>query len=197
MEKLRHYLKNFRLFFLMLCLLLRNVRLFCLFVFTKWLMKSYNRACDFCLYLYKKNEDHPFTIEFFTYYSKLPKKSGKKISQNAGAGSMITQLARLMITKQLYRNQNLTIEDVSRELATNRTYVSKEIKQSHKSGFRGYLNRLRLEKAKELIHNARLNDINLIAISEQVGFRNYGTFNTAFKKEYGITPGEWKLKDAQ
>jgi len=87
-----------------------------------------------------------------------------------------------MITKQLFRNQNLSIEDVSRKLATNRTYVSKEINHSYKSGFRDYLNRLRLEKAKELIHGAQSNDINLIAVSEQSGFRNYGTFNTAFKK---------------
>jgi len=46
----------------------------------------------------------------------------------------------------------------------------------------GYLDRLRLEKAKELIHNAHSKELNLIAVSEQVGFRNYGTFNTAFKK---------------
>ena len=199
MKKLRHYFKNFRLFFSMLCLLLRNVRLFCLLIFTKRLMKCYNKACDICLYLNKKNEEHPFTIEFFALYSKLTKKSGvvSSESETAGASSMITELARLMMSKQLYMNQNLSINDVSRELATNRTYVSKEIKRAHKSGFRSYLNRIRLEKAKELMHNSDSNEITLIAISEKVGFRNYGTFNTAFKKEYGITPGEWKLREMQ
>jgi len=194
MKNLKNSLKEYRLVLLMVRLLYWNVWMYCLLSFTKWLMKFSNKAGNFCLYCHRKKEEDPFTKEFFAHYSKLPKKPCDENPPNAGSNSIITKLARLMMSKQLYMNQNLTINDISRELATNRTYVSKEIKRSHKSGFRGYLNRLRLEKAKELIHSADSNNITLIAVSEKVGFRNYGTFNTAFKKEYGITPGEWKLK---
>jgi YesN/AraC family two-component response regulator len=151
-----------------------------------------------------KSPDNSLETEFLYYYFKWKIRKFTKFYESCKeepqaadvVESVITQLTRLMITKQLYMNQTLTINDVSRELATNRTYVSNEIKRSFKSGFRDYLNRLRLEKAKELINSSNSEDMSLMVISEQVGFRNYGTFNAAFKKENGITPGEWKLKVA-
>jgi len=208
MKKLSNYLNRIR-FILHFAPVLRHffryLRIIFLYFSIQWLFMIEHKLTKLYVRFAYKIPDNSLEAEFLYYYFrwKIRKfnkfyESCKEEPQEADVvESIITKLAHLMITKQLYRNQNLTIEDVSRELATNRTYVSKEIKHSHKSGFRGYLNRLRLEKAKELIHNAYSNDINLIAVSEQVGFRNYGTFNTAFKKEYGITPGEWKLRDAQ
>jgi len=208
MKKLRNYLNRIR-FILHFAPLLRHffryLRIIFLHFSTQWLFMIEHKLTKLYVRFAYKSPDNSLEAEFLYYYFRWRIReftkfyeSYKEEPQEADVvESIITQLTRLMITKQLYMNQNLTINDVSHELATNRTYVSKGIKHLHKSGFRGYLNRIRLEKAKELIHNAHSNDINLIAVSEQVGFRNYGTFNTAFKKEYGMTPGEWKLKSAR
>jgi len=106
-------------------------------------------------------------------------------------------MLKLMETKQLYKNCGLTAKDICRELAINRTYFSNVFQLSFHTGFRDFLNKFRLEKAKELMFFENSNDLNLLVISEQAGFRNYGTFNAAFKKEYGITPGEWKRRKAE
>ena len=137
------------------------------------------------------NLKDPFMNEFFPRYKDL---LFIKIREKATANSLKDKLNNLMNEKQMYKNSSLTLDNISRELATNRTYLSKEINSLFKMGFRDYINKSRVEKAKELMSGANSEGINLLVISEKVGFRNYGTFNTAFKKEFGITPWEWKRK---
>ena len=43
------------------------------------------------------------------------------------------------------------VDDISSELATNRTYLSMLIKHSFRSGFRDFVNKTRLEKAQEIM----------------------------------------------
>jgi len=209
MKKLNFYLNRIR-FILHFAPLLRHffryLRIIFLHFSSEWLFTIAHKLTKLYVRFAYRSPDNSLEAEFLFYYFEWRSRKfakfyesckGEPQEADAVATSIIIQLARLMVTKQLYMNQNLTINDVSRELATNRTYVSKEINHSYKSGFRGYVNHHRLEKAKEIIQSAQSNDINLMAVSEQVGFRNYGTFNTAFKKKYGITPGEWKLKGVQ
>jgi len=204
MEKLSFHLADLRIilrFFPLMRLFFRNLGMLCLLIHTKRMKNSMTKAIDRYLQLQDKNLKDPFLPEFFTLYAalygKCPEKKTEEIPFSANDNSIESKLSRLMETKPLYTNLDLTIDDISRELATNRTYLSKVIKQSFQSGFRDYLNKFRLEKAKELMCNPHSSGLNLLVISEQVGFRNYGTFNSAFKKEYGITPGEWKLRETQ
>jgi len=143
--------------------------------------------------IHERNLNDPCISEFFPNYSKLPLSVDEKsVPSSATIDSLKSKLSELMETKRLYTNCDLTANDICRELAINRTYFSKIIQLSFQTGFRDFLNKFRLEKAKELMSMVNSDDLNLLAISEQAGFRNYGTFNAAFKKEYGITPGEWK-----
>jgi AraC-type DNA-binding domain-containing proteins len=52
-----------------------------------------------------------------------------------------------------------------------------------------YLNRIRTEKAKELLNDE---GVNIYEVSKNVGFNDVSTFIRTFKKYEGITPGKYK-----
>lgn len=56
----------------------------------------------------------------------------------------------------------------------------------------GYLERLRIEKAKDLIRNS---DFGLKIIAEMTGFHSVHYFSSVFKKQTGYPPGEWRNKE--
>ncbi|MFG2194780.1 helix-turn-helix transcriptional regulator [Streptomyces sp. NPDC048639] len=54
-----------------------------------------------------------------------------------------------------------------------------------------YLSRRRIERAEELLRTA---DLSVTEICTLVGFSSLGTFSTGFKKQTGLTPGEYRRK---
>ena len=52
-----------------------------------------------------------------------------------------------------------------------------------------YLIRQRLRRAQELICTTRMP---IQQIAQSVGYEGMSQFNTAFKREYGMTPGQYR-----
>ncbi|NJD03123.1 MAG: helix-turn-helix transcriptional regulator [Ruminiclostridium sp.] len=54
-----------------------------------------------------------------------------------------------------------------------------------------YIQKLRLERAKELLSNT---DYTLPHIADEVGYNDASVFYKAFRKQMGVAPGEWRYK---
>ena len=102
------------------------------------------------------------------------------------------ELRELFETKKLYLNPNLDIDLVIKELGTNKKYLYYAI-NSNSENFRSFLNRYRIEEAKELIRNSIKNNTspNFTEIYESTGFNSNVTFYRAFKSVTGLTPKEY------
>jgi len=204
MEKIVFYLgeslKEFRIlfsFFPVMRVSYRILGMFFILFCVKRTLIFINKIIKWVLKIHERNLKDSYVSEFFPNYSKLSINFDEKGVPSETIDFFKSKLSELMETKRLYKNCDLTAKDLCRELAINRTYFSKIFQLSFQTGFRNFLNKFRLEKAKELMSFENSEDLNLLVISEQAGFRNYGTFNAAFKKEYGITPGEWKRREAE
>lgn len=68
-------------------------------------------------------------------------------------------------------------------------YLSKLFKEKFDQNFSEYLTSIRIEKAKELLHD---DDLTIDQISTQCGFHNVKYFHKVFKKSTGHTPGVYK-----
>lgn len=88
-------------------------------------------------------------------------------------------------------NQQITLEDVCRDLAIGKTKLCSSIRTELNTTFSELLRRKRIEVSKNylLTTNYRINEI-----SEFVGLSDYNYFTKVFKKETGITPQEFRLK---
>lgn len=100
------------------------------------------------------------------------------------------QITRLLEEDQIFRNCDLRITDISRTLNTNRTYISNIINTDFNCSFCDLINHYRVNYSKQLLlhQNAYI----LEYVSNESGFASVNSFLRAFKKETGITPGQFR-----
>ncbi len=88
-----------------------------------------------------------------------------------------------------YLERDLSLEQVADHFRITPQYLSGLFKKSGQKNFLTYLALLRVEKAKSLMAQSKLN---LAEIAQQSGFTNYLALARAFQKYEGVTPGEYR-----
>ncbi|GBF10361.1 response regulator [Tepidibacillus sp. HK-1] len=87
-----------------------------------------------------------------------------------------------------YEN-NITLDDVAKEINMSYHYFSKFFKESTGKNFVDYLTDLRIEKSKELL---KTTSISIKEIGYKVGYSDPNYFSKIFKKSTGLTPTEYR-----
>jgi AraC-like DNA-binding protein len=100
-------------------------------------------------------------------------------------GHYISDAMKNFINHNYY--QKLTAEDICREIELNPEYAYRVFKKENGEKVTDYLNKYRIRQAKKLFLEV---DLNLIDISEMVGFNNENYFSSVFKKYEGKTPAK-------
>lgn len=80
------------------------------------------------------------------------------------------------------------LNDAAEAASVNSTYLSYLFSQEMGVGFANYLLNLRLENAKNLLEEGNLK---MRQIAEDSGFNDYHYFSKVFKKNVGVSPGEY------
>lgn len=81
-------------------------------------------------------------------------------------------------------------KDVAAQILVSREYIGKKFKKELGHSINEYINRLRIEKSKQLLLQNR--DIKLSQVSHQLGFKSESHFLRIFKKYTGMTPNAFK-----
>ena len=92
-----------------------------------------------------------------------------------------------------YRN-DLNMAMVSNYVSLNYSYFSFLFKKYVDTSFSDYVNKVRIERAKELLKKV---DYKIYDIAEEVGYKNSKYFIKIFKKYEKISPNEYKLKNIE
>ncbi|MBR6790968.1 MAG: helix-turn-helix domain-containing protein [Oscillospiraceae bacterium] len=85
--------------------------------------------------------------------------------------------------------QPLTLETLAKECHMDGKYLGRLFIRQTGESFRAHLNRVRLERAAELL---RRTPMTVLAIALECGFQNISYFNRLFRTAYGCTPGEYR-----
>ena len=89
-----------------------------------------------------------------------------------------------------YLKAGITINSLSAELKTNRSYLSEYINTIYGKSFRNWIADLRIEHAKRIMKENPYLKIQVIA--ESSGFLSINHFTKTFSDREGCTPGKWK-----
>ncbi|MBR4792922.1 MAG: helix-turn-helix transcriptional regulator [Bacteroidaceae bacterium] len=108
----------------------------------------------------------------------------------AGYDKIMDSFRQYMDVDHGYLNPALTIEEIARVLNTNRTYVSKLVNLYYGMTFRDYVNKKRLDYAKQLMIDEP--DASLEYIAVKSGFQSSTQFIRKFRETESITPTVWK-----
>ena len=97
------------------------------------------------------------------------------------------------IESEMFLKTGLTIEQASRDLNTNRTYLSNYINSSEQKNFREWINFLRIQKSKEILLTKP--ELSIYEVAEQSGYSDSSNFNKQFVKSTGISAYNWRKQN--
>lgn len=95
------------------------------------------------------------------------------------------------LIKDGYGDSSLSLESISEKLGLTAPYLSRIFAEHQPPGFLDYLNRYRLEQAKDIL---RETDETVGDIGLRVGFNSPQSFIRVFKRYEGETPGQFRAR---
>jgi AraC-like DNA-binding protein len=102
------------------------------------------------------------------------------------------EMLQFIENKKQYLEADLSLQKLALRLNTKPNYLSQIINRKHNCNFRDFINKYRIETSKELLLTTSLK---IEAVAYDSGFNTLTTFNTAFKKETGITPSKFRSEN--
>lgn len=91
-----------------------------------------------------------------------------------------------------HTNEYHSLKSLAQRVGTNEFTLKKEFKKLFGNTVFRYWHEIKMEKAQNLLSE---NDLSIKEISEAIGYKNPQHFSTAFKKNYGISPSEFKKRN--
>ncbi len=90
-----------------------------------------------------------------------------------------------------YMNESLSVKDISAHVFLSASYVCTFFKNETSQTLNQYLTEYRMEKAKQLLSDARYK---IADISSRVGYSDGNYFGKSFKKYTGLSPSEYRRR---
>jgi AraC-like DNA-binding protein len=100
------------------------------------------------------------------------------------------RLNELMEEEKLYADSDITLPKLAEVLLITRHQLSEFLNEKLDMNFSTFINKYRIEEAKELLHSDA--DLSILQIAYSVGFNSKSAFNTAFQKFMGTTPAHFR-----
>ncbi len=106
------------------------------------------------------------------------------------------KLTNYFISEKPYLDFNFNIDKLSKDIDSNRQYVSKTINEVFGKNFSTYVNEYRVKEARKLLLDSKNDKYTMESIAESSGFNNRTSFIAAFKKYTGVTPSYFKANSS-
>ena len=126
----------------------------------------------------------------------IPEGTTKNVEDSDLSLSMRNNIGPLLkqhcIDTQLYLQHDLTLLQLAKAVGTNRFYLSQYF-SSQDSTYNAYINNLRVNHFIGLYRDTVTThrSFTVQQLAQESGFRNYNTFNNAFKRKTGLSVTAW------
>ena len=110
-------------------------------------------------------------------------KIDEKESQN-----VFNEITAVIREKELYLDPDITLAKLARKVNVSVNVLSQAINQNSDSNFRDFINKFRIQKAKQEIVSNTGKGFTIASVAYECGFNSLSAFNRAFKKSTGQTP---------
>ncbi len=125
-------------------------------------------------------------------YDILETESDDTNSKNHIHLKFLPKFNQVIDEDKVFLQKNLRVDEVASLVGTNRTYISRILKDEYNSSFWEFINRKRIEYAKEQVLINR--GLTVEELADLCGFSHGSTFSRAFRQCEQITFKEWQEK---
>jgi AraC-like DNA-binding protein len=116
----------------------------------------------------------------------------KSVLDSEMSAVLLNELKSHMVKEKPYLDNTLTLPRLSKQLDIPPHYLSQVINERLNQNFFDFINRYRVDDAKQHINNPEQAGKNILSIALDSGFNSKSAFYTAFKKHAGMTPTQFK-----
>ena len=102
------------------------------------------------------------------------------------------KLLNLIDTEKLYLNPQISLADLAERMSLSSKHLSQVINQSFDKSFFDFINSYRVREVQRILKESNDDKLTVLEAMYEAGFNSKSSFNTAFKKETGQTPTEFR-----
>jgi AraC-like DNA-binding protein len=125
-------------------------------------------------------------------YDILETENSDTNSKNHIHLKFLPKFNQVIYEDKVFLQKNLRVDEVAALVGTNRTYISRILKDEYNCSFWEFINRKRIEYAKERVLINR--SLTVEELADLCGFSHGSTFSRAFRQCEQITFKEWQEK---
>ena len=125
--------------------------------------------------------------------SQEPRYSAYRLSETRSK-QLAAQVTSVVQAQRLYLNPDLTLSDLSKATRVPAHQLSQVFSRALRRSFKAYINELRVAEAKDRILTRDAQRLTLLGVAMECGFNSKSAFNTAFKKNTGLTPSQYRKR---
>ena len=127
-----------------------------------------------------------FELLLITFLRALDEKTDSVLPPVSPAEPLVTAIKEYIEHRC---EENIRIEEICSAFGYSKSFLSRFFKSHTGSSLLVYANKVKMKRAKELL---REKGLNITQISAKLSYENPQYFARAFKKNTGMTPGEWR-----
>jgi AraC-like DNA-binding protein len=148
-------------------------------------------------YALAQKEVYPFQVDELKDISQVfvdaeeKVKPAKQRLTDEEANQLQEVLRHLMLNDKLYLDSELSLPQLAGRMEISVHDLSYLLNEKLSVNFFQFVNHYRVEEAKQLMASEKHKHLNILGIAYSAGFNAKTTFNTAFKKETGLSPSQF------
>lgn len=124
-----------------------------------------------------------------TFCDLINRKTKEKLKNRLDNADYRLMQKTLEYVQKNYQDGNMGIATIAVFFGVNPVHLSRVFTEQSGEGLLDFINRIRIEKAKQLFEEHRYN---LDEVAQMTGYFSTRTFTRAFKKCEGVTPGKYQ-----
>ncbi|MCL6266894.1 helix-turn-helix domain-containing protein [Flagellimonas myxillae] len=109
---------------------------------------------------------------------------------------VIQQLEEVMREEKLFKNPELSLTELSRNVGIPERTISEAINSKPNNNFFQFINGYRVKEVQEKLRDPKNSHLKIMSLAYDSGFNSKASFNRIFKTTTGMTPKEYKMKDS-
>lgn len=120
------------------------------------------------------------------------KKYGKSSLTSEMKDQILETLIHVMKKEKPFLNSAFSLTELAKQIRTTPHHLSQVLNDCLKKNFYEFTAEYRIGEAQKILSDPQLDNIMMEEIAERVGYNSKSAFNTAFKKQTGFTPSQFR-----
>ena len=109
-------------------------------------------------------------------------------------GRISSGLSTLMVSEKIYLDEELSLGGLAERLGVHSHMLSEFLNRRLGKKFQHYVNGFRVQEACVLLREEKTRTV--LSVAYMAGFNSKTAFQAAFRRETGMTPGEYRKRDS-